>query len=102
MSSIGDFFIARVIASNEMLSKAPSMSKKVPMTNPFFAILFSIHLTTLWSAVSVDDPFLNPNCLSLESSDMFRSKSMYHLTHFSCIFWSIGVRVIVLNDFGLL
>ena len=65
------------------------MSKKVPMTNPFFPILFSMHLTTLCSAVSMDDPILNPNCLSLESSDIFRSKSMYLLTHFSefsCIF----------------
>ena len=54
--SRGDWSIASEMALKDTLSKAPSMSRKVPRTYPFLAILFSILCMTLWSAVSVDVP----------------------------------------------
>ena len=49
--SRGDWSIASEMALKNTLSKAPSMSRKVPRTYPFLAILFSILCMTLWSAV---------------------------------------------------
>ena len=63
--SRGDWSIASEMALKDTLSKAPSMSRKVPSTYPFLAILFSILCITLWSAASVDVPFLKPYSILL-------------------------------------
>ena len=81
--SRGDWSIASEMALKDTLSKAPSMSRKVPRTYPFLAILFSILCMTLWSAVSVDVPFLKPNCFLLRLSSIPRSCCMCHSMTFS-------------------
>ena len=68
--SRGDWLIASEMALKDTLSKAPSMSRKVPSTYPFLAILFSILCMTLWSAASVDVPFLKPKCFLLRLSSI--------------------------------
>ena len=67
--SRGDWSIASEMALKDTLSR------KVPSTYPFLAILFSILCMTLWSAVPVDVPFLKPNCFLLRLSSIPRSIS---------------------------
>ena len=50
--STGELLIASEIALNETLSNAPSMSRKVPKTYPFLAILRSMVCAILCNAVS--------------------------------------------------
>ena len=76
--SRGDWSIASEMALKDTLSKAPYMSRKVPKTYPFLAILFSILCMTLCSAVSVDVTFLMPNCFLLRLSSIPRSCCMCH------------------------
>ena len=52
--STGELLIASEIALNETLSNAPSMSRKVPKTYPFLAILRSMVCAILCNAVSVE------------------------------------------------
>ena len=51
--STGELLIASEIALNDTLSNAPSMSRKVPKTYPFLAILCSMVCAILCHAVSV-------------------------------------------------
>ena len=60
------------IALNETLSNAPSMSRNVPNTYPFLAILRSIVGAILCKAVSAEVPLLKPKCLLLRESVMSR------------------------------
>ena len=100
--SRGYWSIASELALKDTLSKAPSMSRKVPRTYPFLAILFSILCMTLWSAVSVDVPFLKPNCFLLRLSSIPRSCCMCHSMTFSWSLRRVGERVIVRYELGLL
>ena len=68
--STGELLIASEIALNETLSNAPSMSRKVPKTYPFLAILRSMVCAILYNAVSVEVPLLKPNCFLLRLSVM--------------------------------
>ena len=93
--SRGDWSIASEVASKDTLSKAPSVSRKVPSTYPFLAILFSILCITLRSAVSVDVPFLKPYCFLLRLSSISRSCCMCHSMTFSWSLSRVGDSVIV-------
>ena len=93
--SRGDWSIASEMALKDTLSKALSMSRKVPST-------FSILCMTLWSAVSVDVPFLKPNCFLLRLSSIPRSCCMCHSMTFSWSLRRVGDRVIVRYELGLL
>ena len=84
-----------IMALKDTLSKAPSMSGKVPSTYTFLAILFSILCMTLWSAVSVDVPFLKPYCFLLRLSPIPRSCCMCHSMTFSWSLRRVDDRVIV-------
>ena len=97
-----DWAIASEMALKDTLSKAPSMSRKVPSTYPLLAMLFSIFFMTLWSAVSVDVPFLKPNCFLLRLSSIPRSCCMCHSMTFSWSLRRVGDRVIVRYELGLL
>ena len=68
--STGELLIASEIALNETLSNDPSMSRKVPKTYPFLAILRSMVCAILCNAVSVEVPLLKPNCFLLRLSVM--------------------------------
>ena len=96
--SRGDWSIASEMALKDTLSR------KVPRTYPFLAILFSILCMTLWSAGSVDVPFLKPNCFLLRLSSIPRSYSccMCHSMTFSWSLRRVGERVIVRYELGLL
>ena len=94
--SRGDWSIASEMALKDTLSKAPSMSRKVPRTYPFLDIHFSILCMTLWSAVSVDVPLnLKPNCFLLRLSAIPRSCCMCHSMTFSWSLRRVSERVIV-------
>ena len=99
--SRGDWSIASEMALKDTLSKAPSMSRKVPRTYPFLAILFSILCMTLWCAVSVDVHFLKPNYFVLRLSSI-RRLCMCHSMTFSWSLRRVGERVIVRYELGLL
>ena len=94
--SRGDWSIASEMALKDTLSR------KVPSTYPFLAILFSILCMTLWSAVSVDVPFLKPNCFLLRLSSISRSCCMCHSMTLSWSLRRVGERVIVRYELGLL
>ena len=81
--SRGNWSIASEMALKDILSKAPSMS-------------------TLWSAVSVDVPFLKPNCFLLRLPSIPRSCCMCHSMTFSWSLRRVGERVIVRYELGLL
>ena len=68
--STGELLIASEIALNETLSNAPSMSRNLPNTYPFLAILRSMVCAILCNAVSVEVPLLKPNCFLVRQSVM--------------------------------
>ena len=69
---------ALLVASNETLSDAPSMSRKVPRAMPLLRMAISSFLTSFCMAAVVEQPRLKPNCFLLSLSQNFRSASMCH------------------------
>ena len=78
----GDWSIASEMVLKDTLSKASSMSRKVPSTSPFLAMTLA---KTLWSAVSVDVPFLKPCCFLLRMSSIPRFKVMLHVPQYDLL-----------------
>ena len=87
---------ARSMALNDTLSNAPSMSRKVPRAMPWLRMALSILLTSLWRAVSVDEPFVNPYCFLFSLEWILRSTSICQSITLSIHLSGTGARVIVL------
>ena len=68
--STDELLIALEIALDETLSNAYSMSRKVPKTYPFMAILRSMVFAIVYNAVSAEVPLFKPNCFLLRLSAM--------------------------------
>lgn len=91
-----DFSRLAFIAEKAMLSKAPSISKKMPKA--WFPALreCSILLVSLWMAESVEKLRLKPCWLEVVMEARPKSASMYQTISFSMTFWRVDVRLMIL------